>query len=131
MLKRRLLAPRLVARQESHGVGHVAMSERDLQARRGGNSGGDAGDDLNGDAGCTQRLELLAASAEDERIPAFEPHHGLPGARAFDEEYIDLLLRNTVRAFGFANGDQLSFTSGMIEHALADQAVVKNDIGRF
>ena len=84
MLEGRLLAARLVARQEGDGVRHVAMGERDLQARGGGDAGGDAGHDLDGDAGRAQRIELLAAPAEDERIAALEPDHGLAGRRAGD-----------------------------------------------
>ena len=64
----------------------VAMGERDLQARGGGNPGGDAGNDLDIDAGIAQRGDLLAAAAEDQRIAAFQPHHGLAGARALDHQ---------------------------------------------
>jgi hypothetical protein len=81
MLEGRLLATSLMARQEGHGVRHVTMGERNLQARSRGNTGGDAGHDLDGDAGAAQSIELLAAPAEDERIAALEPHHRLAGAR--------------------------------------------------
>src|SRR5262245_61662599 len=51
MLEGRLLATGLMARQEGHGVRHVAMGERDLQTRRCGNACGHTGYDLDGDAG--------------------------------------------------------------------------------
>ena len=56
------------------------MGQRDLQARGRGETGGDAGNDLDADAGARKRSKLLAATAEDEGIAAFQPHHGLAGA---------------------------------------------------
>ena len=41
------------------------------------------------------------------------------------------LLRHAVRALGLADRDQLGLAPGVIEHALADQPVVENDIGGF
>ena len=86
MLEARLLAASLVARQEGHGVGNVAMGQRDLQAGRRGDAGGDAGHDLDGNAFGAQRIELLAATAEDERVAAFEANHGLAGLGALRSE---------------------------------------------
>ena len=108
---------------------HVAMGQRNLQGRGGGDAGGDAGHDLDGDARLAQRIELLAATAEDERIAALEPDHGLAGAGAVDQQRVDVLLRHAMRALGLADRDQLGLAPGMIEHALADQPVVKNDVG--
>ena len=51
-----------------------------------------------------QRVELLAAPAEDERIAALQPHHGLAGLRARDQERIDLLLRHAMGALRLADG---------------------------
>ena len=64
------------------------MGERDAGVGRRGDGGGHAGHDDERHAGGDQRLGLLAAAAEDERIAALEPHHDLaarararPGAR--------------------------------------------------
>ena len=69
-----------VAGDEHAGLGMVAMGERNAGTRRTAQRRGDAGHDLDGDAGCGQRLDLLAAAAEHERIAALQPHHALAGA---------------------------------------------------
>ena len=43
----------------------------------------DAGHDLEFDASGGQRVDLLLRAAEDHRIAAFEPHHGLVPLRGF------------------------------------------------
>ena len=48
----------------------------------------------NVDPGRGQRLRLLAAAAEDERVAALEPDDAAPGARALDHQRLDLLLRH-------------------------------------
>ena len=40
-------------------------------------------------------------------------------------------LRHAVQALGLADRDQLGLAARVIEHALADQPVVENDIGGF
>ena len=107
------------------------MGQRDLQACRRGDAGGDAGHDLDGDAFGAQRIELLAATAEDERIAALEANHRLAGLGALDQQRVDLVLRHAVRALGLADRDQLGLAPRVIEHALADQAIVENHVGGF
>ena len=99
--------------------------------RSGGKPGGDAGDDLDLDAGIAQGCELFAGAAEHERIAALEPHHGLAGARALDHQLLDLVLRDAVVALRLADRDQLDLAAGMFEHASAGEPVVENDIGGF
>src|SRR5581483_10950059 len=75
--------------------------------------------------------KLFAAAAEDEGIAALQPDHGLAGSGAGYEQLVDLPLRHAVPALGFADRDQLGLAARMIEHALAHQPVVEDDIGRF
>ena len=70
-----------------------------------GDGRADAGDDLERDPGPRQRLGLLAAPAEDERIAALEPHDPPPAPRVQDQERVDLLLRQRVVARGLAGED--------------------------
>ena len=107
------------------------MGERNLQACRGGKARGDTGNDFGGDARRAQGIELLSAAAKHERVSALEPHHGLTGARALNQERIDLTLRHAVVPLRLADGDQLDLAAGMVEHACPDQAVVKDDVGGF
>jgi hypothetical protein len=50
-----------------------------------GQRGGHAGHHVGGDPGRAQRIQLLTASAEHERVTALEPHHLQAGARSLDE----------------------------------------------
>ena len=77
----------------------VAVGDRDAGVGRGGDPGGDAGDDLERDAGGGQRLGLLAAAAEDERVAALEPDDAAPRLRALDHQRLDLRLGVGERSF--------------------------------
>ena len=66
-------------RERNAGIGGAA-------ARR-----GDAGDDGEGDARVRERLELLTAAAEHERIAALQPHHAPARAGVLDEQLVDPL----------------------------------------
>ena len=48
--------------------------------------------DLEGDAGRGQRLDLLAAAAEDERVAALQPHHLEACSPELDEQLVQLGL---------------------------------------
>src|SRR5262249_59906518 len=69
-------------------------------AMRGGDPGigeradrrGHARHHLERDAGCAQRLRLLGATPEDERVSVLEPHDGLSGTRPLDEQLLDVPL---------------------------------------
>ena len=56
------------------------MGDRDARVGGRRDARGDAGNDLEADACLGQRLGLLAAAAEHERVAALQPHH--PPARA-------------------------------------------------
>ena len=66
------------------------MGDRDPGVGGRGDPGGDAGDDLELDPGRGQRLGLLAAAAEDERVAALEPDDAAPGPGALDHQRLDL-----------------------------------------
>ena len=82
----------LVAGDERDRRGVVAMGDRDPRVGRRGDAGRDAGDDLELDPGGGERLGLLAAAAEHERVAALEPHDAAARARALDHQRLDLLL---------------------------------------
>src|SRR5262245_8662943 len=99
MLEVRLFVASLVARQEGDGVRYVAVRQRNLQARGCCNAGGDAGDDFDVNARRAKRVELFAATAENQRIATFQTNNGLPGKRALDQQRVDLILRGAVLTF--------------------------------
>jgi len=53
---------------------------------------GNAGHHRIGDAGSAQRLDLLAAAAEDEGIAPLQPHRALTGFRRLDQQLVDRIL---------------------------------------
>ena len=70
------------------------MGDRDPGVGGRGDAGGDPGHDLELDPGLAQRLALLAAAAEDERVAALEPDDALARAGGLDQALVDLLLRH-------------------------------------
>ena len=69
-----------VAGDQDQGLGVVAVGQRDDGSGGAAGGGGDARDDLERDAGLQQRLDLLAAAAEDQRVAALQPDHALARA---------------------------------------------------
>jgi hypothetical protein len=82
----------LVARDERHRGGGVAVGHRDARIRGGGDARRHARHHLERHAGRGEHLGLLAAAAEHERIPALQPHDALAGARELDEQGARLVL---------------------------------------
>ena len=68
------------------------MGHRDSVVGRNRQRRGHPGDDLEGDAVGPQKLQLLAAASEEERIAAFQPHHAFSLQRLLEENPVDLLL---------------------------------------
>ena len=93
------------------------MGHRDPRVRRGGDAGGYPGHDLEVDSGRGQRLGLLAAAAEDERIAALEPHHAPPRPRPVDQQRLDVVLLDGVVAGALADVDELGVGAGAGERA--------------
>ena len=68
------------------------MGDRHARIGRHGDRRGDPGHDLVGDAGLAQRLRLLAAAAEDERVAALEAHDERARAAVLDQRLRRLVL---------------------------------------
>ena len=71
-----------VAGDEGDRGGVVAVGDRDPRVGGGGDAGGHAGDDLELDPGGAQRLALLAAPPEDERVAALQADDAAPARAA-------------------------------------------------
>jgi hypothetical protein len=100
-------------------------------AGRGGAAlrGGDAGHDGPRNAGGVERRDLLAATAEDERIAAFQPHHMLRFGAEMDKQVIDLFLPERMAARGLADGNARGAFGRDSEDRLRDETVVNNHVG--
>ena len=85
-----------MAGDEGDGLRVVAVGERKARVGGAAGSGGDAGDDFEGDAGSCQNFQFLAATPEDEGVAAFEADNGKAFARQVDQQPVDRLLRQGV-----------------------------------
>src|SRR5205085_6593654 len=86
------------------------------------------GNDLERDAGGGQRLGLLTAPAEDERIAALEPHHEASAAGVAEEEGIAVGLLEDVRPARLAREDAQGVRRRLVEEPRIDEPVVDHDV---
>ena len=87
-----------------------------------------AGNHLDGNSSGNQREGLLAASAEDERVAALEPHDALAAERAADHHPLDGLLRDGVPPGAFAHVAPARLRS-VTQRRAVDQRVVEDHVG--
>ena len=83
----------------------IAMGQRDSGEGRRGDRRGHARHDLEGNSRRRQRLGLLAAAAEDERVAALEAHDAMARASVFDEDAIDFRLIGAALLAAFLAGE--------------------------
>ena len=74
---RQRVALEVMAGGEDQRRGDAAQRQRQFEIGGGGEGRGDAGHDLDRDAGVAQRRHLLAGAAEDQRIAGLQPHDAL------------------------------------------------------
>ena len=114
---------------ERDGAREAAVRDRDARVGERGDAGGDAGHDLEGDAGGAQRQRLLAAAAEHERVAALQAHDRLP-ARARSTISASVCSCGTdVAAALLADEQQLGVGARAVERRVGDQAVVQDHVG--
>ena len=106
------------------------MRGRDPGVGERADGGGHARHHLERDAGGAQRLRLLGATPEDERVAVLEPHDDLPRACPLDEELLDVCLREALAcAVRTSDRDHLGLRPHRLEDAAVDQVVVHHDVG--
>jgi len=95
-----------VPRDERDAMRVIPMGQRLCRRRqRKPARGRDAGDHRKIDPGLAQRLEFLAAAAENEGIAAFQPNDALALMRVLNEQRIDFCLRAADAAGGFTHAN--------------------------
>ena len=97
----------------------VPMSQRKAKGGSGAECGGDAGDDVDGNAGRLQDVDFLAAAPEDEGVTAFQTHHGFTRSGQVDQQLTDVFLRQGVVARHLADEDAFGAGSGEVDDAVA------------
>ena len=93
--------------------------------------GRDAWDDLEGDAGLRQREGLLAASAEEEGVAAFETHDQGAGLRPIYQDVVDLVLAHSRVSTGLSDVYQLRVLGRSVEEPGVDETVVDDHVGMY
>ena len=112
-----------MAGDKHHAVRMLAVRQRHAQAGDSGQTGGDAVDDRDLDAGGLQMLALFAATAEDERVAAFEADHILPIARGRDHEFLDEVLRRGLASATLADVDDACTRRRKSDDPVAHQVI--------
>ena len=111
------------------GLGVVAMGERHISGGGASGRGGDARADENGDVCVPERFQLLTPATENKGVAAFEAHNHFSLARQLDQARLDFFLGHGVVRLRLAHIEPVSVTAGEVENLVADQTVVKNDVG--
>ena len=118
-----------VTGDEGDRRGVLAVSERDAGVGPGGDGGGDAGDDFEGDARLGESGGFFAPAAEDQRVAPLEADDGLSGAGGGDDVVDDLALLEGAGGPAFTPEGANRLGAGVLQHPRAHQAVVEHEVG--
>ena len=95
----------LMASDNGHERAAIAMGQRNSREGRRGYRGGHARHDFERDSCRSERLGLLAAATEDERVATFEAHDAAARAGVFEEDAIDFGLIGAAFFAAFFTGE--------------------------
>jgi hypothetical protein len=118
----------LVAGNERDRGGGIAVRDRDARVRRSGNAGRHTRHHLERHARSGERLGLLTAAPEHERVATLQAHHALAGSGKLDQQPVRLLLGDRSRAGLLADIAQLRLRPRPLERAGRDQPVVEDRV---
>ncbi len=116
----------IVARDECHQLGMVAMGERHAAVGRDPEGRRHAGDHFERNAGVGQSFQLFAAASEDEWVAAFQTHDREAAARAVDHHAADLFLRECMDGFLLTDVDAFAIFGSQIEEVLVGEVIVED-----
>ena len=117
-----------MAGDEPDGLRPVAMGQRYAGVRRASERGGNAGNDLEVDAMPAQCLDLFAAAAEDERVPALEARHPPTLPRIAEQERVDVRLPRAGEGATLADVDPFRVATAQFQHPGRDEIVIVDDV---
>ena len=72
---------------------------------------------------------ISVPAAQDVGVPALEAHHAVALERLFDEDPVDLRLRDRVVAWGLADFDDPDVRGEFVQESARAQAVGDDDVG--
>ena len=114
---------------EDHVGSEIAMGQRNSGVGGHGDGGGDAGHDLEIDAGCDGGLGFLRAASEDDRVAALQAHDVQPLAGTVDDESVDPALFDTAAATVLGDQDSSRRCRRVVKQAGIGEIVVDDDVG--
>lgn len=109
----------------------VAVGDGDACVGRARDTGGDAGDDLEGNGSGGEFGSLFASASEDEGVASFETGDDFAFLRFLDTELVDFALRDGVVGGAFSGIDELAVGAGDFEKLGRGEGVVDEDVGHF
>ena len=107
------------------------MGHRDPVISRDRDGGRDPRDDLIGDAGVDQQLQLFTAPSEQEGISPLEPDDSPAFLRFIKQKLVDLFLGHGVIPCPLADADVFRFPWEERKQRVSDQGVIDDDICFF
>ena len=110
-------------------AGHAPLGDRDPGVGGRGDAGGHARDHLEGQPRGAQRLRLLAAAPEDERVAALEADDAATGADVVDQQAQGLLLGDLLAAADLAHVDELGVRRRVGQRLGRRELVEEDDVG--
>ena len=105
------------------------MGERDAGIIRRCHDGRNAGDDLERNFFCHERLGFFAAAPKNKRVAALEPNDAQAASAPIDQQRADFFLRVSVVRFLLADIETFRPRRREIEKVRARKVVVENRIG--
>ena len=106
------------------------MSHRNSGIGRRRDPGRDPGHDFEPDSRGQQRLGLLTAATEHERVAALQANNRPVGRPVLEQQPLDLLLRYRGASTLLTRVDQLRLGAGAGQRLVGDQPVVDDHVGR-
>src|SRR5579872_1903464 len=120
-----------MAGDEDQRLVGLARRRRNAGVSKAADPGGDSRHDAKANASLGQRLDLLAAAAEHERIAAFQAQHAQVLPRQFDQPQRDVFLAVRRPAAALAGKFAPRLRPGERQHAFRDQRVIDDHVGFF
>ena len=113
-----------MAGDQGERAAHVAMGERDAGSSSAAECCRDAWNHRHLDAMGFKVINLLAATAEDEGIAGFQPHHALAGLCGLQQQGVDAGLVDAVAALALADSNALGIAPRPLQHSRRHQIIV-------
>ena len=116
-----------VRRYQRHTPGHATQGQGDSALRGACQPGSDAVDQLNLNPLFAQPLRLFAATAEDARVAALEPHHAFAVTGIAQHQAMNKRLRGRAATTALAHRNH-PCSGAMFQHCVIDQIVNQHHI---